>query len=91
MLQKGCTLKGGAKSVTFEKDNHAFVFDCVIWTWGGVLYCVRFCRSKNSPSQDCDVASVASDKSEETTAKAKEALKKIFKINVKQAHDILGI
>ncbi len=40
--------------------------------------------------QDCDVASVASDMSEETTTKAKEALKKIFKINVKRAHEYLG-
>jgi hypothetical protein len=36
------------------------------------------------------VASVASDTSEETTTKAKEALKKIVKINVKWAHEYLG-
>ena len=35
MLQKGCTLKGDAKSITLEKGNHAFVFDSVIWTRGG--------------------------------------------------------
>jgi hypothetical protein len=90
MLQKGCTLKGGAKSITLEKGNHAFTFDSVIRTWGGALYCARFCRNKNSPSQDCNVASVASNTSEETTTKAKEALKKIFKINVKWAHEYLG-
>ncbi len=38
MLQKGYTLKGDAKSITLEKGNHAFVFDIVIWTRGGVLY-----------------------------------------------------
>ncbi len=36
------------------------------------------------------MASVASDTSEETTTKAKEALKKIFKINVKRAHEYFG-
>jgi hypothetical protein len=36
------------------------------------------------------MASVASDTSEETTTKAKKALKKIFKINVKRAHAYLG-
>ncbi len=36
------------------------------------------------------MASVVSDTSEETTTKAKEALKKIFKINVKWAHEYLG-
>ncbi len=35
MLRKGYTLKGDAKSIILEKDNHAFVFDSVIWTWGG--------------------------------------------------------
>ncbi len=40
--------------------------------------------------QDCDIVSVASDTSEETTTKAKEAPKKIFKINVKRAHEYLG-
>jgi hypothetical protein len=90
MLQKGYTLKGDAKSITLEKDNHAFVFDSVIWTRGGALYCARFCRNKNSHLQDCNMASVASDTSEETTMKAKEALKKIFKINVKRAHEYLG-
>ena len=90
MLQKGYTLKGDAKSITLEKSNHAFVFDSVIWTQRGALYFARFCRNKNSPLQDCDMASVASDTSEETTTKAKEALKKIFKINVKRAHEYLG-
>jgi hypothetical protein len=91
MLQKGYTIKGGAKSITLEKGNHAFMFDSVIWTWGGALYCERFCRNENSSSpQDCNVASMASDTPEETTTKAKEALKKIFKINVKQAHEFLG-
>ncbi len=33
---------------------------------------------------------MASDTSEETIMKAKEALKKIFKINVKRAHEYLG-
>jgi hypothetical protein len=54
------------------------------------MYCGRFCRNENSPLQDCNVASVASDTSEETTTNTKEALKKIFKINVKQAHEYLG-
>ncbi len=90
MLQKGYTLKGDEKSITLEKGNHAFMFDSVIRTRGGALYCERFCRNKNSSSQDCDVASVVSDTSDETTTKAKEALKKIFKINVKQAHEYLG-
>jgi hypothetical protein len=58
--------------------------------WGGALYCAKFCRNKNSLLQDCNVASVASDTSEEAITKAKEALKKIFKINVKQAHEYLG-
>jgi hypothetical protein len=90
MLQKGYMLKGDAKSITLEKGNHIIVFDSVIWTWGGALYCARFCRNKNSPSQDCNVASVASDTSEETTTKAKEAPKKIFNINIKRAHEYLG-
>ncbi len=89
MLQKGYTLKGDAKSITLEKGNHTFVFDSVIRTQGGALYCARFCRNKYSPPHDCDMASVVSDTSEETTTKAKEALKKIFKINVKQAHEYL--
>jgi hypothetical protein len=90
MLQKGYTLKGDAKSITLEKGNHAFVFDSVIWTWGGALYCARFSRNKNSPLQDCNLASVASDTPDKTTTKAKEALKKIFKINVKRAHEYHG-
>ncbi len=57
---------------------------------GGALICARFCRNKNSPLQDCNMASVASDTPEKTTTKAKEALKKIFKINVKRAHEYLG-
>ncbi len=91
MLQKGCTLKGDAKSITLEKGNHAFVFDSVIWTRGGALYCARFCRNKNSPLQDCDMASVASDMSEETTTKSKEAMKKISKSMSSGLMNILGI
>jgi hypothetical protein len=90
MLQKGYKLKGDAKSITLEKGNHAFAFDSVIWTQGGALYCARFCRNKNSPLQHCNVASAAPDTSEETTTKAKEALKNIFKIKVKRAHKYLG-
>jgi hypothetical protein len=90
MLQKRCTLKGDAKSITLEKGNHAFVFDSVIRTRGGALYCARYYRNENPPLQDCNVASVVSDTSEETTTKAKEALKKIFKLNVKRAHEYLG-
>jgi hypothetical protein len=52
MLQKGYMLKGDAKSITLEKGNHAIVFDSVIWTRVGALYCAGFCRNKNSPLQD---------------------------------------
>jgi hypothetical protein len=91
MLQKGYTLKGDAKSITLEKGNHAFLFDSVIPTRGGALYCARFCRNKNSPLQDCNVASVASETSEETTTKAKEALKRSSKSMSSRLMNILGI
>jgi hypothetical protein len=91
MLQKGYRIKGDAKSITLEKGNHAFMFDSVIWTQGGALYCARFCRNKNSPSQDCKMASVASDTLEETTTKAKEALKNSSKSMSSGLMNILGI
>ncbi len=55
------------------------------------MYCARFC-SHSTPPQEYNVASVVSDTSENRFlgVEAKGALKKIFKINVKQAHEYLG-
>ncbi len=59
---------------------------------GGGLYCPRFCRHSTPPPQEYDMASVVLDTSDNTSSgvEAKEALKNIFKINVKQAHEYLG-
>jgi hypothetical protein len=82
MLQRGYKLKGDAKSMSLEKGNHKFVFDSVICTRGGALYCARFQKIKNLPPQEYDVASVVSN------ADASANTKKIFKINVKHAHQV---
>jgi hypothetical protein len=84
MLQRGYKLYGDAKAISLEKGNHKFVFDSVICTRGGALYCARFQRNKNPPPQEYHVSSVVSNA--ETSANAK----KIFKINVKGAHEYLG-
>jgi hypothetical protein len=75
-----------------RKRNQKFKFDSVIWTQEGALYCARFCRHSFPPPQEYDVASVVLATSGNTSSgvEAKEALKKIFKTNVKQAHDYLG-
>jgi hypothetical protein len=50
-----------------------------------------FCRHSTPPPQEYDMASVVLDTSDNTSSgvEAKEALKKIFKINVKQVHEYL--
>jgi hypothetical protein len=84
MLQRGYKLKGDVKSMSLEKGNHKFMFDSVIRTRGGALYCARFQRNENPPPQEYDVASVVSN------ADASVNAKNIFKINVKRAHKYLG-
>ncbi len=84
MLQRGYKLKGDAKSMSLEKGNHKFVFVSVICTRGGALYCARFQRNENPPPQEYDVASVVSN------ADTSAVTKKIFKINIKHAHEYLG-
>ncbi len=92
MHQKGYILKGDANLIRLCKGNHEFKFDSVIQTHRGALYCARFCRHSTPPPQEYNVASVVLDTSDNTSSgiEAEEALKKIFKINGKQAHEYLG-
>jgi hypothetical protein len=93
MLQKGYILKADANLIRLCKSNDKFKFEGVIWMQGeGALYCARFCRHSTPPPQEYNIASVVLDMSDNTSSgvEAKETLKKIFKINVKQAHEYLG-
>jgi hypothetical protein len=86
--EKGYTLRGDAKSISLQENNHGLKLYSVIWTWGGALYCARFCRHYNPPPQECEVVSVALDNTIKNARETK--FKKILKINVKQAHEYLG-
>ncbi len=78
-------MKGDANSIRLCKGNQKFKFDSVIQMQGGALYCARFCRYSLPPPQEVNAASVLLDTSDNTSSgvEAKEALKKIFKINVR--------
>ncbi len=88
MLKKGYLLSGNKKCIKLKKAAREFMFESVIRTRGRALYCAIFMRQETQIPQSFDVASVVSDSS--NLESLKEEAKKIFKINVKQAHEYLG-
>ncbi len=88
ILKKGYLLSGNEKCMKLKKGAHEFMFESVIRTRGGSLYCAIFKRQKTQLPESFNVASVVSDSS--NLESPKEEAKKIFKINIKQAHEYLG-
>jgi hypothetical protein len=88
MLKKGCLLSGNEICMKLKKGAHEFTFESVIRTRGGALYCAIFKRQETQLPESFDEASVVLDSS--NLESPKEEAKKIFKINVKRAHEYLG-
>jgi hypothetical protein len=88
LLKKGYLLSGNEKCMKLKKGAHKFMFESVIKMRGGALYCAIFKRQETQLPETLDVASVISDSS--NLESPKEEAEKIFKINVKLAHEYLG-
>jgi hypothetical protein len=71
-----------------KKGAHDFMFESAIRTRGEAMYCAILKRQEMQLPECFNVASVVLDSS--NLESPKEEAKKIFKINVKQAHEYLG-
>ncbi len=76
MLLKGFTLKGDNKSLTISKGEVSFVFDTMIHTKRGVLFCAIMKRKLAGNGNETVNASIDAGKE----------IKRILKTSVVQAH-----
>jgi hypothetical protein len=81
MLLKGYKLEGGRHSLTLVNKARSIVFDILIHTRNGVLFCARFERTLEGKT----VNAVIQEKESIT-----KAAKPILKVNIKRIHDCLG-
>jgi hypothetical protein len=81
MIKKGYLLSGNKKCMKLKKEAYEFMFESIIRTRRGTLYCAIFKRQETQLPESFDVASVVLDSS--NLESPKEEAKKIFKINVK--------
>jgi hypothetical protein len=83
MLLKGYKLKSDRYSLTVWNQTQKIVFDIMIHTRNGALYCARFIRKL---SNDIETANLVVQGEE----KDLKVAKKILKVNVKHAHECHG-
>ncbi len=78
MLLKGYKLKGDKHSITVWNQTQSIVFDLVIRTKNGALFCAKFtsniCQSETANSVI------------QTVKSGSKISKKILKVNIKRAH-----
>jgi hypothetical protein len=82
VLLKGYKLEGDKHSLTLCNKKRLIVFDIIVCTQNGVLYCASFTRKLGKSETATPVI-----EGEEDSLKS---AKKILKMNIKWAHDCLG-
>jgi hypothetical protein len=83
MLLKGYMLKGNRYSLTVWNQTQMIVFDIMIHTKNGALYCARFIRKLSNDPETANLLVQGEEKDLKVS-------KKILKVNVKCAHECLG-
>ncbi len=79
MLLKGYKLEGNKHSLTLRNKTRPVLFDIIVCTQNGALYCARFTRKLGKSETTNPVIQGEEDSS--------KVAKKTLKVNIKQAHD----
>ncbi len=82
MLLKGFNLKGDKHSITMWNQTQSIVFDLVIRTKNGALFCAKFTR--NICKSDTANSVI------QTVKSGSKIAKKLLKVNIKRAHKCFG-
>jgi hypothetical protein len=82
MLLKGYKLKGDKHSITVWNQTQLIVFDLVIRTKNGVLFCAKFTRNICESEMANSVI--------QTVESGSKIANKILKMNIKRAHECFG-
>jgi hypothetical protein len=83
MLLKGYKLKGNRYSLTVWNQTRKIVFDIMIHTRNGALYCARFIRKLSNDTETANLVVQGEEKDSKVA-------NKILKVNIKGAHKYLG-
>jgi hypothetical protein len=82
MLLKGYNLTGNKHSIIVYNQTQLIVFDLVIRTKNGVLFCAKFTRNICKSEMANSVI--------QTVESGSKMAKKILKVNIKRAHECFG-